>query len=158
VQSTPLFGVSGHFYGMLSTHFRKPGRPDELSLRYLDLVAGRAGQMLDALQNAELERKFEGMRASADLANRLAQEINNPLQALANVLELLGRDALQEGVRPLLAIANEQLARAAENVKELLAIGSNAPQYGTGAVLAELIDQMRGENGLAHSQDRKKSA
>jgi PAS domain S-box-containing protein len=159
VQSTPLFGAGGHFYGMLSTHFRRPTRPDELSLRYLDLVAVRAGQMLDALKNAELERKLEGMRASATLANHLAHEINNPLQGLANILELLDRDqALQEQARPLLAMANEQLARVAKKVQELLAVDSKAPQRGTQTALTELIDEMRDEYSLAPPKDRKMSA
>jgi GAF domain-containing protein len=47
VQSTPLVGPSGRVVGVLSTHWRKPGRPDDRDLRLLDLLASRAGELVE---------------------------------------------------------------------------------------------------------------
>jgi hypothetical protein len=92
VQSTPLIGTSGEVYGVLSTHFRRPGRPSERALRFLDLLAGRAGQILQSVQLAEVHQRNEGLRASGRLANSLAHEINNPIQALTNIMTLLSQE------------------------------------------------------------------
>jgi len=44
VQSTPLFSRTGHLVGMISTHFTRPQRPSNLSLRIMELYAEVAGQ------------------------------------------------------------------------------------------------------------------
>jgi two-component system CheB/CheR fusion protein len=51
VQSTPLLSRSGKPLGMFSTHWRKPGRPDERSLRLLDLLGRHAADITERAQN-----------------------------------------------------------------------------------------------------------
>ena len=58
LQSTPLVGSGGQMRGMISTHFRKPHRPSDRELRYMDLYASEAVELI--------ERKWteEALRAS----------------------------------------------------------------------------------------------
>jgi hypothetical protein len=48
VQSTPLADEAGHLVGVVSTHFRRPRRPDGLDLRIMELYADVAGQAIAA--------------------------------------------------------------------------------------------------------------
>src|SRR5262249_52607903 len=58
VQSTPLVSRSGKFIGMLSTHFRKPWRPDARTLSQLDVLAREAADIIGYTQaEAELKRQ-----------------------------------------------------------------------------------------------------
>jgi PAS domain S-box-containing protein len=59
VQSTPLVSRSGRVLGMFSTHWRKPGRPDERSLRLLDLLARHAADIAERAQGEEALRESE---------------------------------------------------------------------------------------------------
>ena len=47
VQSTPLISREGKLLGMISTHFKTPRRPDERSLRLLDLLARQTAEILE---------------------------------------------------------------------------------------------------------------
>jgi PAS domain-containing protein len=148
VQSTPLIGPSGEVYGMLSTHFDRPCRPDERALRYLDLLASQAGQVLETLQYAEIERRGERLKASAELATSLAHEINNPIQALTNIVMLLSQHkSVQSEGQPLVQMAREQLARVSDTIQNLLSVDFQAvPQLNT--ELTNLIEHMRIEGSL----------
>ena len=52
VQSTPLFSRSGEPLGMISTHFRQPHRPSGHDLRFTDLYARLAAELIER-QRAE---------------------------------------------------------------------------------------------------------
>jgi hypothetical protein len=47
VQSTPLVGSSGRLQGVLSTHYRRPRRPNEREVYRLDLLARRLVQLIE---------------------------------------------------------------------------------------------------------------
>ena len=55
-QSTPLMSRSGALIGMLSTHYRSPGRPEERDLRVLDLLARQAADAIERNGNEEMRR------------------------------------------------------------------------------------------------------
>src|SRR5262245_16980908 len=59
VQSTPLVSRSGKPLGMFSTHYRKPQRPDEDTLRLLDLLARQAGDIIEHVQGIAMLRESE---------------------------------------------------------------------------------------------------
>lgn len=59
VQSTPLVSRSGKVLGMFSTHYRKPGRPDDRALKLLDLFASEAAELLYHHQTELAMREFE---------------------------------------------------------------------------------------------------
>ena len=148
VQSTPLIGSCGELYGMLSTHFRKSGHPAEYALRYLDLLASQAGRVLERLQYAEIERRADRLRATAELATSLAHEISNPLQALTNIFSLLSRHAAMqaEGQR-LVQTATDQLNRVSEIVRKMLAADFKTKTE-RGAELTNLFEHVRLEESL----------
>ena len=47
VQSTPLVSANGALVGMISTHWRKPYMPTERQLRYLDMLARQAADLIE---------------------------------------------------------------------------------------------------------------
>ncbi|MEW6440831.1 MAG: PAS domain S-box protein [bacterium] len=59
VQSTPLVSRSGRLLGMFSTHYRAPGRPDDLALRLLDILARQTADIIERAQNQETLRESE---------------------------------------------------------------------------------------------------
>jgi PAS domain S-box-containing protein len=67
VQATPLFSRAGEMLGVISTYFRKPHRPSQRELRFVDLYARQAAEMIElrlterALQASEarFRRYFE---------------------------------------------------------------------------------------------------
>ena len=64
VQSTPLFSRSGEPLGMISTHFRQPHRPSGHDLRFTDLYARLAGELI------ERQRAEEALGASEERFRR----------------------------------------------------------------------------------------
>ena len=71
LQSTPLIGRNATPLGMISTHFRKPHRPNHRSLRLLDLLASETADVLERFQTENAlrlsEAKFSGILSiSAD--------------------------------------------------------------------------------------------
>src|SRR5262249_37558452 len=67
VQSTPLWGRTGEMVGMLSTHYRKPRRPDERDLNLLDVLARLAA---DYIVRVRTEREAVAGRAALEAADR----------------------------------------------------------------------------------------
>jgi signal transduction histidine kinase len=59
VQSTPLLSRTGEPLGMISTHFRKTHRPSELELRFTDLYARQAAEMIERKQSEEKLQRSE---------------------------------------------------------------------------------------------------
>lgn len=59
VQSTPLLTRSGAPLGMISTHFRKTHRPSELELRFTDLYARQAAEMIERKRSEEKLQRSE---------------------------------------------------------------------------------------------------
>ncbi|HEX2990312.1 MAG TPA: PAS domain S-box protein, partial [Anaerolineales bacterium] len=58
-QSTPLISRSGVPIGMISTHWRKHHRPTEQELRYIDLLARQATDLIERKQAEEALRASE---------------------------------------------------------------------------------------------------
>jgi PAS domain S-box-containing protein len=71
VQSTPLFSRSGEPLGMISTHFRKPHRPQERELRLTDLYARQATELI------ERKRADEALRASEERFRHIVEGVKD---------------------------------------------------------------------------------
>jgi PAS domain S-box-containing protein len=56
VQSTPLASRDGEPLGMISTHFREPHRPTDHELRFLDLYATQAADLIERKQSEDALR------------------------------------------------------------------------------------------------------
>lgn len=57
VQSTPLFSRSNKLLGMISTHWREPHHPSERDLRFLDLLARQAADLIERKQAEEARER-----------------------------------------------------------------------------------------------------
>jgi PAS domain S-box-containing protein len=64
VQSTPLLSRSGVQLGIISTHFRQPGRPSERALRFLDVLARQAADIVERTQTELALRRSEAKARS----------------------------------------------------------------------------------------------
>ena len=96
VQSTPLLSRSGEFLGMLSTHFRRPHRPLPRDLRFTDLCANHAAEIVDrkrlddarrqaeqALDKTQVElARVSRLTTMGVFAASIAHEVNQPLSGI----------------------------------------------------------------------------
>jgi signal transduction histidine kinase/ActR/RegA family two-component response regulator len=100
-QSTPLTTRSGKPIGMVSTHWREHRRPSDRELRFLDLLARQAADLIEQRQTAaereQLLVREQAARAEADRANRikdeflavLSHELRSPLNPILGWSKLL---------------------------------------------------------------------
>jgi PAS domain S-box-containing protein len=69
VQLTPLLGGSSKAVGALLTYHRRPNRPDERDLRFLDLLAGQTAEMIERAESeTALRRSDERLRLAQSAA------------------------------------------------------------------------------------------
>jgi signal transduction histidine kinase len=84
MQATPLFDRAGHFVGIFSTHYRDVHRFDGADLRWLDLLARHAADVLERQQteeqltrsHQELETRFAVRTRWLSLMHEVARAIN----------------------------------------------------------------------------------
>lgn len=65
-------------------------------------------------------RRSEKLAVAGRLAASIAHEINNPLEAISNLLYIMGTSESIPEIRDCLTVAQEQLARVSEIVKQTL--------------------------------------
>jgi signal transduction histidine kinase/ActR/RegA family two-component response regulator len=126
VQSTPLIGRSGDPMGMLSTHYKKPGRPSDRALRLLDLLARQAADMLEraqaerALEEAN-QRLLDADRRKNEFLGMLSHELRNPLAPIQNSLYVLERaEPGGEQARRAQAVIHRQVGHMTRLIDDLL--------------------------------------
>ncbi|MHC5718407.1 MAG: sensor histidine kinase, partial [Nostoc sp.] len=100
-QSTPLITRSGKAIGMVSTYWREHHKPSDRELRFLDLLARQASDLIEQRQTAtereQLLAREQAARAEADRANRikdeflavLSHELRSPLNPILGWTRLL---------------------------------------------------------------------
>ncbi|MES2624709.1 MAG: GAF domain-containing protein [Pseudomonadota bacterium] len=75
-QTTPLLTRSGTLLGMMSTHWSKPHRPDDHSLRMMDILARQTADLMERNQAEESLRQSE-KRLEMELADtKLLQSLS----------------------------------------------------------------------------------
>ncbi|GAO05007.1 ATP-binding protein [Anaeromyxobacter sp. PSR-1] len=89
LQSTPLVARDGRPLGMISTHWREPHRPDEVTLRMLDLLARQAADLIEHRRREQALRDAD--RRKTDFLAVLSHELRNPLAPIRNAVYLLHR-------------------------------------------------------------------
>ena len=93
---------------------------DREDLRLLESLRtfAQAAVWKDQVETERRERSAQA--AAAEMANALAHQINNPLQALTNSMHMLSCDDNPEVLRG----AQAQVGRISELVRRILALGS----------------------------------
>lgn len=76
-QSTPLLYRDGSPMGMISTHFKKPGKPSELSLKKMELYALVAENFLERIKNYETIKNY-----NAELEQKIAERTKELIVSL----------------------------------------------------------------------------
>lgn len=88
VQSTPLLDHAGQFVGMISTHWRQPHHPDERELRFLDLLARQAADLIEQRQaEAALQQMMQNMQALNKTLEQRVQQRTAQLEAINQELD-----------------------------------------------------------------------
>jgi signal transduction histidine kinase len=98
-----------HFY---------PVRTEERLVRWVGVVAV---EITERRKAEEALRKTEKLAATGRLAASIAHEINNPLEAVTNLLYLLSTlDSLDASAKELVETAQDELARVSEITQQTL--------------------------------------
>ena len=104
----------------------RPIRPETLLSTLEMALRGRQRQyqIRDQIRQAEIAqealRRSEKLAVTGRLAASIAHEINNPLEAVTNLLYLARSESSPEVVRHYLALAEQELARVTEITKNTL--------------------------------------
>jgi signal transduction histidine kinase len=87
-------------------------------------------------------RTAEKLASTGKLANAIAHEINNPLEALTNLIYLASSSSSLSDIHSLLATANDELARIARVTKQSLSFhrdSERAIAIDVGELVAEVV-------------------
>jgi signal transduction histidine kinase len=157
----------GRILGTLSLGRRLPEPFEDTDVVLLEAAADQIGLALDNAQlYAELQRRLDELRWAQDqliqaeklsavgqLAAGVAHEINNPLTTiLGHVYLLKAKHDLEEPVRERLEIIGQEVARAAQIVRDLLLFARHYTPERRPCLLA---DQVRRVLTLAEPQLRQ---
>ncbi|MFN6571044.1 ATP-binding protein [Dendronalium sp. ChiSLP03b] len=106
VQSTPLLSRSGRLVGMFSTHWREPHQPSDRELRFLDLLARQAADLIEQRQAQEALCESEAWLAGQKEAFQAAVK-GATLEASLGVLVRTAVEQSSIDVRCAFYIADE---------------------------------------------------
>lgn len=132
-----------------STEFTLDRRGILLSVNRItgDVAAGEKVIILTDITDRKVAeyalRTAEKLSATGSLANAIAHEINNPLEALTNLIYLAGRTSSLEDIQSLLVRADAELSRIARITKQSLAFhrDTQAPvAIDLGELIADILD------------------
>ena len=127
-------------------------QPDSPSSRWVGAV------IVDATErklSEELLRRTEKLAATGQLAASIAHEINNPLEAVTNLLYLLDQQPLDEESRHYTDMAQEEIARVSQITQQTLRFyrQSSSPTLIQPAdVLDSVLDLHHGRSNAAKVQ------
>lgn len=95
----------------------------------------------ESRNTAEALRRAEKIAVAGRLAASIAHEINNPLEALTNLLYLAGTCSSLEETREFIEVGQEQLQRASAIVAQTLEFHRGSPDR-SDCVIPELLDSV----------------
>jgi PAS domain S-box-containing protein len=91
VQSTPLIGIDGKVFGVLTTHFSKPHKPEDRELRFVDLLARQTADYLNRIHAEEALRRLQlSLKAEVESRTRERDRIWSVYEDLFGVSNFEG--------------------------------------------------------------------
>lgn len=132
LQSTPLISRRGKVIGILSTHWDRPCYPSENILRYIDLLAGQAADIIERkraeeeLRDSEecalalVKKLEEADRNKNDFLSALSHEIRNPLATISAGLQLMDMSHDGQHIKSAREIIDRQMDQLCSLVDDLL--------------------------------------
>jgi len=156
-QSTPLMSRSGRVLGMFSTHWKSRRTLTEREMRFLDLLARQAADLIErmqgdeALHQRELELR-ESDRRKDEFIAVLAHELRNPLVPIRNGIQLLkgatARPELIESVRPMMERQIGHMVRLIDDLLDVARIAAGKIELkreraALSTIVAEAVDANR---------------
>jgi PAS domain S-box-containing protein len=156
-QSTPLMSRSGRVLGMFSTHWKSRRTLTEREMRFLDLLARQAADLIErmqgdeALHQRELELR-ESDRRKDEFIAVLAHELRNPLVPIRNGIQLLKsaavRPELIESVRPMMERQIGHMVRLIDDLLDVARIAAGKIELkreraALSTIVAEAVDANR---------------
>jgi signal transduction histidine kinase len=163
-QSTPLISRSGRVLGMFSTHWKERRELSERELRFLDLLARQAADLIERMQGeAELRQREQQLRESDrhkdEFIAVLAHELRNPLVPIRNGIELLknarSRPHLVDSVRPMMERQIGHMVRLIDDLLDVARISAGKielkhQRVELSAVIAGAVEATRAALDAAH--------
>ena len=131
-QATPLYSRGGQLLGMISTHWHKRHQPLEQQMRFLDVLARQAADLIERRQSEaalresqetalQLVREMEEAdRNKNEFIGVLSHELRNPLAAISMGLQLLGITTDRDEAGKTLQIMTRQMHQLCHLVDDLL--------------------------------------
>lgn len=131
--STPLISRSGRVLGMFTTHWATVRRLGERELRFVDLLARQAADLIERMQGEQALRQREQALREADRRKdefiaMLAHELRNPLVPIRNGIELLKRAQTNpeviDSVRPMMERQISHMVRLIDDLLDVARIAA----------------------------------
>lgn len=145
--STPILGKTGKVLGTFAMYYDQTKTPTAEDLSLIEVATRTAAIAIEkARAGREKERAEEALRrteklaAAGRLAATIAHEINNPLEAVTNLLYLASHDPqVGDDARTFLKMAEDELSRVAHISKQTLGFyrETGAPEK---VAVSELLD------------------
>lgn len=132
VQYTPFINSRGKVIGILATHWDRPCDPSDNILRYIDLLAGQASDIIERkwaeeeLRESEecaralVKKLEEADRNKNGFLSSLSHEIRNPLATISAGLQLMDVSSDVRQIKNAKEIINRQMDQLCSLVDELL--------------------------------------
>jgi PAS domain S-box-containing protein len=163
-QSTPLISRSGRILGMFSTHWKSRHEMSERELRFLDLLARQAADLIERIQGeAELRQREQELRESDrhkdEFIAVLAHELRNPLVPIRNGIELLknaqAHPHLVDSVRPMMERQISHMVRLIDDLLDVARISAGKielkyQRVELSAVVSSAVETTRAALDAAH--------
>ena len=114
-------GFQNRVSGVMEFFTKQRRDPDEDVVKMMAAIGSEIGQFIERKRAEEALLRAEKLAATGRMAATIAHEINNPLEAITNLLYLLRSNVRGEEGRRNLALAESELERVAQITKQTLA-------------------------------------